>query len=216
MAGRLVPGQRVTIDLDGEEDVVDAVTTSGGEARVLAQVRHASPHAVARLVAGSLGYLLFSHHEALIGLRGIARISAATRPLMEFVVVDGVERPERRAADRVAAGTRVTVASLGSGAAGEPLSTFTVNISSTGVLLKRPPGAPASGDVALELFFGADPSPVPARGQIVRTTDDLLAVHFEDIAAAQRIRLTQLLTGYRRSHRVAAWVLSHNRRREGI
>ena len=149
--------------------------------RVLAQVQRASPRAVARLVAGSLGYLLFSYKGALIGLRGIARINAETRPLMEFVVVDGAERPERRTADRVAMGTRVTIASLGSGAAGEPLSTFTVNISATGVLLKRPRGAPPTGDVALELFFGADPSPVPARGQIVRTTDDHLAVHFEDI-----------------------------------
>jgi hypothetical protein len=203
MAGRLVPGQRVTMDLDGEEDVVDAVTASGGEAQVLAHVRHASPRAVARLVAGSLGYLLFSHKGALIGLRGNARISAATRPLMEFVVVDGVGRPERRAADRVAVGTRVTIASLGSGAAGEPLSTFTVNVSSTGMLLKRPPGALQSGGVALELFFGADPLPVPARGQIVRTTDDLLAVHFEDIDDAQRIRLMQLLAGHQHRHRMA-------------
>ena len=204
MAGRLVPGQRVTVDLDGEDEVVDAVTASGGEARMLAQVRHASPRTVACLVAGSLGYLLFSYKGALIGLRGIARINAATRPLMEFVVVDGVERPERRAADRVAVGTRVTIASLGSGAAGEPRSTFTVNISSTGVLLKRPPGALQSGGVALELFFGADPLPVPARGQIVRTTDDLLAVHFEDIDAAQQIRLTQLLAGHQHRHRMAA------------
>ena len=183
---------------------MDAVTASGGETWVLAQVRHASPRSVARLVAGSLGYLLFSYKGALIGLRGIARINAATRPLMEFAVIDGAERPERRAADRVAMGTRVTIASVGSAAAGEVLSTFTVNVSSTGVLLKRPPGAPQSGDVALELFFGADPSPVPARGQIVRTTDDLLAVHFEDIDAAQRIRLTQLLAGHQRRHRMAA------------
>ena len=202
--GRLVAGQRVTVDLEGEEEVVDALTASEGEHRVLAQVQRASPRAVARLVAGSLGYLLFTYKGALIGLRGIARINAETRPLMEFVVVDGTERPERRTADRVAVGTRVTIASLGSGAADEPRSTFTVNISATGVLLKRPPGAPPTGDVALELFFGADPSPVPARGQIVRTTDDHLAVHFEDITAAQRIRLMQLLAGHQRSHRVAA------------
>jgi len=72
------------------------------------------------------------------------------------------------------------------------------------MLLKRPTGAPPTGDVALELFFGADPSPVPARGQIVRATDGHLAVHFKDIAAAQRIRLMQLLAGHQRSHRVAA------------
>jgi len=91
--GRLVAGQRVTVDLEGEEEVVDALTASDGESRVLAQVQRASPRAVARLVTGSLGYLLFSYKGALIGLRGIARINAATRPLMEFVVVDGAERP---------------------------------------------------------------------------------------------------------------------------
>ncbi len=180
------------------------MTTSGGEARVLAQVRRASPRAVARLVTGSLGYLLFSYKGALIGLRGVARISAATRPLMEFVVVDGVQQPERRTAERVAVGTRATIASLDPGPASQPLSTFTVNISATGALLKRPPAAPQTGDVALELFFGADPTPVPARGPIVRTTDDHLAVHFDDIAAAQRVRLMQLLAGHQRRHRLAA------------
>jgi hypothetical protein len=169
----LVAGQRVTIDLDGEKEVVDAMTTSGGEARVLAQVRRASPRAVARRVAGVPAVLLQGSTDRTSRGRANQRGDAA---------LDGIRRRRRRAA---AGATyrgarrgrhRATIASLDPGPASQPLSTFTVNISATGALLKRPPAAPQTGDVALELFFGADPTPVPARGPIVRTTDDRLAV----------------------------------------
>ncbi len=201
--GRLQAGQRVTIDVDGEEEVVDAIAAADDESRLLVYVRRASPVVLGRLISGSLGYLLYTHKGALMGLRGLARITPATRPLTEFVVDDGSNRAERRASERIPIVTRARIAGIDSGGPGVPLTTFTTNISSSGVLLRRPAHSVPSDEVSLELFFGVDPTPVTARGQIVRSTDEHLGIHFAEIAHAERTRLTGLLAGHQRSHRFA-------------
>jgi hypothetical protein len=202
--GRLHAGQRVTIDIDGEEDVVDAVAASEDGSRLLVYVRRASPVVLGRLINGSLGYLLYTHKGALMGLRGLARITPATRPLTEFLVEDGRARAERRASERIAIVTRARIAAVDDGGPGVPLTTFTANISSTGVLVRRPAHSLPSDEVSLELFFGTDPTPVTARGQIVRRTDEHLGIHFAEIGRAERTRLAGLLAGHQRSHRFAA------------
>ncbi len=202
--GRLTTGQRVTIDIDGEENVVDAIAASDEGSRLLVYVRRASPAVLGRLINGSRGYLLYTQRGALMGLHGLARITPFTRPLAEFVVDDGSTHAERRLSERVPIVTHARIAALDAEGLGVPLTTFTANISATGVLLRRPAHSLPIDEVRVELYFGADPTPVAARGRIVRSTDEHVGIHFVEITDDERVRLTGLLTGHRRSHRLAA------------
>ena len=202
--GRLTTGQRVTIDIDGEENVVDAIAASDeGSRRLLVYVRRASPAVLGRLINGSRGYLLYTQ-RVLMGLHGLARITPFTRPLAQFVVDDGSTHAERRLSERVPIVTHARIAALDAEGLGVPLTTFTANISATCVPPRRPAHSLPIDEVRVELYFGADPTPVAARGRIVRSTDEHVGIHFVEITDDERVRLTGLLTGHRRSHRLAA------------
>jgi hypothetical protein len=201
---RLVAGQRVTIDVDSEDEVIDALAASVDESRLLLYVRRASPSALGRLISGSLAYLLYTHRGALVGLRGLARITPQTRPLSEFIIDTARPDSDRRGSERVPIVTRARVAGLDADDRDDPSTTFTANISATGVLLKRPHRPLSTDRVSLELFFGSDPVPVSARGEIVRSTDEHLGIHFLDIAPTDVLRLRGLLAGHQRRHRLVA------------
>ena len=91
-----------------------------------------------------LAYLLFEHHGAMTALKGIATANPDEQAELAFVVIDGVNLPERRAAERVDLGAHARVWAAGADS-GEGIETAAVNVSAGGVLIERPPDSATAG-----------------------------------------------------------------------
>jgi hypothetical protein len=84
-------GQCVTLDLGKADTPLDCVVTdvTGATATLVQRADHDSA-VIERLSAGVPAYLVISDQNSVIGLRGAAIVTPASRPLIEFVVTDGV------------------------------------------------------------------------------------------------------------------------------
>ena len=202
---RLKPGQPVVVDLDSTaESIPCSVVSVAGQAALLSVAGPLGPALMGRLAAGSPGYLLFSDRGAPIGLRGAAAYVPG-RPEIEFRVTDGVELPERRDAPRTALTTRATLTLLPADGqqAQRKVDTTTINVSLTGVLLRRTPELEGTAQFAVKLYFGADETPVESTASLARATDTGVALHFTALAADEKQRLAEFLAGYRIANRLA-------------
>ena len=141
---RLKSGQPVRIDLDGSDVSIDGrVSFVTGPVGVIAPVAEIDPTAGEELASGSLGYLLFTDRGAAVALRGLARRAPGIDDGVAFVVVDGVQIPQRRSAERLAFVTRARVCQLSDeGVADERSTTETVtaDLSLGGARLTLRPG----------------------------------------------------------------------------
>ena len=137
---RLKPLQPVEIHIDSDDQAVVAcrVASVQGSVATLTRVTELSGDVPDRFTPGVLGYLLFEHHGAMTALKGIATASPDEQAELAFVVIDGVNLPERRAAERVDLGAHARVWAAGDG--GEGIETAAVNVSAGGVLIERPAG----------------------------------------------------------------------------
>jgi hypothetical protein len=94
MSGRtaidlLSAGRPVTLNLDGEHTALDCVIAAvQGQTATLVQTARVEAQLIDRLQRGRDGYLLIADSGSVIGLRGAATVSPATRHLIEFVVTD--------------------------------------------------------------------------------------------------------------------------------
>lgn len=185
---RLITGKAATINLDSDRSElgcrVDAVA---GPVACLSLAPPVPGDAVERMTPGALGYLVFDDAGAPVGLRGVATPgSGADR--VDFVVIDGVQIRERRIASRLRMVLRARVSGTADGAEASSVETVTSNVSLGGALLTRRPGMPDDG-LRLELYPRLDAEPLAIGASVVRATATHVAVHFDEIADADRIRL---------------------------
>lgn len=84
-------GQCVTLDLGKANTPVDCVVAdiTGATATLVQRVEH-QPEVLERLSSGVAAYLVISDDHSVIGLRGAAIVTPESRPLIEFVVTDGI------------------------------------------------------------------------------------------------------------------------------
>jgi hypothetical protein len=189
---RLTARQPVTFDFDGGGGSVDCrVAVVTGQVARLAAMSDITDGARARLATGVLGYLVFKHRGAPVGLRGAARTAAGDHGL-DFVVVDGIQVVERRIAERVPLIVRARV--IGPGGPGSAVETVTANVSMTGALLVGRPELERDSDFQIEMFFDSDPKPVCAGVSVARRLPTHVSVMFTDIAETDRARLSAVLT----------------------
>ena len=88
---KLRVGQCVTLDLGKADTPLDCVVTGiAGATATLVQRADHSTDLLDRLSAGISAYLVISDENSVIGLRGAAIVTPESRPLIEFVVTDGV------------------------------------------------------------------------------------------------------------------------------
>jgi len=190
---RLKPHQRVEIHVDSDDQAVVAcrVAAVQGSVATLARVTELRGEIADLFTPGVLGYLLFEHHGAMTALKGIATASPTEHTELAFVVIDGVQLSERRAAERVdlSAVARVWAA----GARNEGIETSAVNVSAGGVLIERPAGLGEGPSFRLELVLEDDPQPIRCNAMVVRETLAHIALKFRDIADADRIRLAGMI-----------------------
>jgi hypothetical protein len=198
---RLQLDQAVTLSLDEvEETIACRVHDVAGPVSRLAYLEELPPQAIGRLVLGSAGYVVFDEFRNPVGLRVAVR---ASPPYLDVAEVDAVAVTERRAGERVKLVTRAVV----NGADGRaPESTFTIDLSETGALLRHIPSFDSNERFGLELKFGDAPEPVAAQARIVRQAQDAVGVVFETMPASDATRLVEYLMGIRHQRRPASQI----------
>jgi PilZ domain len=190
---RLKPHQRVEIHIDSDDQAVVAcrVAAVQGSVATLTRISELPDELADSFTPGVLGYLLFEHHGAMTALKGIATASPTEQTELAFVVIDGVQLPERRAAARVDLSALARVWGAGDGNGG--IEATAVNVSAGGVLIERPAGLGDGPSFRIELVLAADPQPIRCNAMIVRETLTHIALKFSDIADADRIRLAGMI-----------------------
>jgi hypothetical protein len=189
---RLKHNQPVEIHVDGDDHVVACrVAAVQGSVATLARISELPPEVLDKFTPGALGYLLFEHHGAMTALKGIATAGQAKQASLAFVVIDGVQLPERRSGERVRLQALARISA--DGESGEGVKATAANVSVGGVLIERPAGLADGPDFRLELVLDHDPEPIPCRAIIVRATSTHIALKFTDIADADRIRLAGMI-----------------------
>jgi PilZ domain len=192
---RLNPHQRVEIHIDGDDQagVACRVAAVQGSVATLTRITELPDEVGDMFTPGMLGYLLFEHHGAMTALKGIATSSPTDRTELAFVVIDGVQPPERRAAERVDLSVLARVWAAGAGDSAEGVDAAAVNVSAGGVLIERPTGLGDGQNFRLELVLEHDAQPIRCNAMIVRETLTHVALKFRDIADADRIRLAGMI-----------------------
>ncbi len=182
---RLRAGQPVALELDSATGPVPCtVLAVSGAVALLSVAESALPRAAGCIANSSRGFLVFSDHGATVALRGAASIVEG-QPIVRFGVTDGIQLPERRAANRTAIETRAVIVPLDDDRAEHArLETRTINVSSLGFLLQRPAGLDRAERVRVELYPGHDATPIKVVGEVVRSDDTTVAV--ELVAAADQ------------------------------
>lgn len=189
---RLKHNQRVEIHIDSDDHVVACrVAAVQGSVATLRRITELPDEVLEKFTPGTLGYLLFEHHGAKTALKGIATAGQDQQASLAFVVIDGVQLPERRAAERVRLGAVARISA--DGESGESVEATAANVSIGGVLIERPAGLADGPDFRLELSLDQDPEPIRCRATVVRATPTHVALKFVDIADADRIRLAGLI-----------------------
>lgn len=189
---RLKHNQRVEIHIDSDESVVACrVAAVQGSVAALTRITELPAEVFDKFAQGALGYLLFEHHGAKIALKGIATAGHDERASLAFVVIDGVELPERRAGERVRLEGLARISADGEG--GDGLAATATNVSVGGVLIERPAGLADGPDFRIELSLDQDPAPIRCRATVVRATPTHVALKFTEIADPDRIRLAGMI-----------------------
>jgi hypothetical protein len=149
------------------------------------------------LAPAAAGHLVFVHKGSLVALRGIAAIPSTDEPTLEFVVIDNVVLPERRAAERIPLAAR---ARLGRVAGADVIvETATADISLSGALVVRVPGIEVGQQRTLELVLNSDPRPINCTAEVVRETPTHLGLRFVEMTEEDRTRLAGIIFRYQRN-----------------
>lgn len=101
---------------------------------------------------------------------------------------------ERRAAIRVPIETTMRAVLMAGGADATPVETVTVNISTSGALLRAVPGL-GDGPWQIELFLPGQSTPVRASATLAPRTEGHVGVAFGDVTAADATRLENVVVG---------------------
>jgi hypothetical protein len=84
-------GQIVHLELDGGSSPLACVVTAlTGETATLVHTGQVQDEQCKRLRAGSTGFLVRADASAVLGLRGAAIMTPESRPLIDFVITDGL------------------------------------------------------------------------------------------------------------------------------
>jgi PilZ domain len=191
---RLKHDQRVEIHLDSEDHAVSCrVASVQGGVATLSRTSDVPAEVLEKFTPGVIGYMLFEHRGAMTALKGIATASPTAPTELVFVVIDGVQLPERRAAERVQLGAVARISPSAGDGHSDGVEATAANVSVGGVLIERPAGLGAGPGFRLELLLEDDSAPISCAAKVVRETATHVALKFTDIADADRIRLAGMI-----------------------
>jgi|SRR6185312_15589341 hypothetical protein len=190
---RLKHQQRVEIHLDGVDGVVSCrVLGVKGSVASLARV-DGGPEQFERLTPAAPGYLMFEHRGGPIALKGIATTQQADQPELLFVVLDGVQLPERRSAERVELSALARMFAPDGAGDDEFVETPLANVSTSGLLVQRHPGLDERAQFRLELLVDGDAEPICCDVVVARRTATHLGMRLVNLAEADQERLATVI-----------------------
>jgi hypothetical protein len=196
---RLRHHQEVEIHLDGEDEVVLDCRVLGVEGSVATLASHdAGP---GTLLGGSVpavpGYMLFDHAGGRVALKGIATASTTEGPELLFVVIDGVQLPERRGAAR--AEVKAVARMFGSDSPVEYFETRLADLSISGMRVERHPSLDNATQFRLELYIGDAQTPIRCGAEVARTTPTHVGMKFVDLQDADRTLVDAIVRAHAES-----------------
>ncbi len=195
---RLRNQQEVEIHLDGEDEVVFGCRVQGVEGSV-ATLATIDP-SVATLLGSSVpavpGYLLFDHAGGRVALKGIATASTTEGPELLFVVIDGVQLPERRSAARARVNAVARMFRLDSGQDGEYFETRLADLSVSGMRVDGHPGLGEATGFRLELYIGDAQTPIRCGAEVARRTPAHVGLKFVDLEDSDRALLDAIVRAH--------------------
>jgi PilZ domain len=198
---RLKHHQEVEIHLDGEDEVVLDCRVLGVEGSVATLAR--SDAGPGTLLGSSVpavpGYLLFDHSGGKVALKGIATASTSEGPELLFVVIDGVQLPERRAAARAEVKALARMFLLGSAGESEYFETRLADLSVSGMRVEGHPSLDSATQFRLELYIGGAQTPIRCGAQVARRTPTHVGLKFRDLQEADRTLLDAIVRAHAES-----------------
>jgi hypothetical protein len=142
------------------------------------------------------GYLVFDHSGGKVALKGIATASPSEGPELLFVVVDGVQLPERRSATRVQVRAVARMFVLDSAEEHEHFEAPLADLSVSGMLVERHPSLDGAKRYRLELYIGDAQTPIPCRAEVARGTPTHVGLKFADLEDADRALLDAIVRAH--------------------
>jgi c-di-GMP-binding flagellar brake protein YcgR len=148
--------------------------------------------------------LVFEHCGGRVALKGVATTAGASEwPEFLFVVIDGVQLPERRAAERVEVHAVARLFPPGSAADSHSVDTLLADLSISGMRVARHPRLIEGVRYRLELYIADRPTPICCDAEVARTTATHVGMKFLELQEADRTLLTAIVAS-RRSYSEAA------------
>lgn len=195
---RLKHQQLVEIHLDGEDEIVvpcRVVRVEGSVATL--ESAEGDPVLPGNTAPALPGYLVFDHAGRQVALKGIAAPDANGQTELLFVVIDGVQLPERRSAERVeieAVARLFLTAPVGDR---EYVETPLADLSISGMRVERHPGLDFETRCRLELYIGARPTPIRCDAEVARRTPTHVGMKFVGLADADQALLAAIVASRR-------------------
>jgi hypothetical protein len=195
---RLRHHQEVEIHLDVEDEVVLDCRVLGVEGSVATlEGIDAEPGAVlGTSVPAVHGYLMFDHAGGKVALKGIATTSTSEGPELLFVVVDGVQLPERRSAARARVNAVARMFPPGAPQESGFFETRLADLSISGMRVERHPNLDAATGYRIELYFGEAQTPIRCGAEVARTTPTHVGMKFVDLPEADRALLDAIVRAH--------------------
>jgi hypothetical protein len=198
---RLRHQQEVEIHLDGEDEVVLGCRVMGVEGSVatLASVDAGPGPVLGGSVPAVPGYLLFDHSGGRVALKGIATANTSEGPELLFVVIDGVQLPERRSAARARVNAVARMFHPDSVDGSEYFETRLADLSVSGMRVEGDPSLNGAIRYRLELYIGDAQTPIRCGAEIARTTPTHVGLKFIDLEEADRTLLDAIVRAHAES-----------------
>ncbi len=198
---RLKHYQEVEIHLDVEDEVVldCRVTRVEGSVATLAAKSAGGGSLLGSSVPAVPGYMMFDHSGGKVALKGIATASTGEGPELLFVVIDGVQLPERRSAAR--ARVKAVARMFGPGATEESgyFETRLADLSVSGMRVEGHPRLNGATVYRLELYIGNAQTPIRCGAEVARTTPTHAGMKFVDLDDADRTLLDAIVRAHAES-----------------
>jgi hypothetical protein len=195
---RLKHHQEVEIHLDVDDEVVLGCRVLGVEGSVatLASIDAEPSTFLGGSVPAVHGYLLFDHAGGRVALKGIATAGTTEGPQLLFVVVDGVQLPERRSAARVQINAVARMFPPGSAPESGYLETRLADLSVSGMRVERHPNLDAATGYRVELYIGGAETPIRCGAEVARATPTHVGLKFVDLEDADRALLDAIVRAH--------------------
>jgi PilZ domain len=198
---RLRHQQEVEIHLDGEDEVVLGCRVMGVEGSVatLASVDAGPGPLLGGSVPAVPGYLLFDHSGGRVALKGIATANTSDGPELLFVVIDGVQLPERRSAARARVNAVARMFHPDSADESGYFETRLADLSVSGMRVEGHASLNGAIRYRLELYIGDAQTPIRCGAEIARRTPTHVGLKFIDLEEADRTLLDAIVRAHAES-----------------